>query len=71
MSIQHKKDIGTYQDGPKRERIKGKESSPTASTFKSDKILSELPSHGSISGGEARSGNFQDLRNSTIRKGSI
>ena len=71
MSIEHKKMIGTYQDGPKHERIKGKESNPTAGTFKSDKILSELPPHGSISGGEAKASNFQDLRNSTIKKGSI
>jgi hypothetical protein len=71
MSIEHKKMVDTYPDGKKIERTCGKHLDPTAGSFKSGAILDKLPSHQPITGGEAKASNFQDLRSSTIKKGSI
>jgi len=71
MSQLQKQNAGVWPDGPKQERVKGKDVSPKSGTFKTGAILSKLPSHQPLDSGGVSEKNFQDLRNSTIKKGSI
>lgn len=71
MSQMQREDMGTFPPGNSNNRVKGKESKPSASDFKSNKILSQLPGHEPLDSGGVKEPGFQDLRNSTIRKGSI
>lgn len=71
MSQQQRKDMGVFPDGPKKERMKGKEVNPHAGSFASDTILSKLPGHQPLDSGGVSEKGFQNLRNSSIRKGSI
>ena len=71
MGQQQRENMGTFPAGNSHTRVKGKESTPSAGTFKSNKILSHLPGHEPLDSAGTKAPGFQDLRNSTIRKGSI
>lgn len=71
MGQQQREDLGLFPVEGKHNRVKGKVSDPSATSFKSNKILSKMPGIEPISDGGIKSPGFQDLRNSTIRKGSI
>lgn len=71
MSQQQREDNGVFPVEGTHKRIPGKVSTPNAGTFKSDKILDKLPGHEPLDSGGIKAPGFQDLRNSTIRRGSI
>mgnify|MGYP007044002330 CR=1 FL=1 len=71
MSQQQRENMGTFPVEGTHKRISGKESKPSAGDFKSGAILPKLPGHEPIDDGGVKAPGFQDLRNSTIRRGSI
>lgn len=71
MSQNQRENMGTFPVETKHQRIKGKEGKINAGDFKSGKILEKLPGHEPLDSGGIKESGFQDLRNSTIRKGSI
>ena len=71
MSQMQRENMGTFPVEGTHKRIPGKESKPIASDFKSNKILSHLPGHEPLDSGGVKEPGFQDIRNSTIRRGSI
>lgn len=71
MGQQQRENMGTFPAGNSHNRVKGKESRPSATDFKSNKILSHLPGHEPLDSGGVKESGFQDLRNSTIRTGKI
>ena len=71
MSQEQRKDMGVFPDGPKKDRLKGPVTKPSAGTFKSNKIASNLPSRQPLDSGGIKAPGFQDLRESKVRKGSI
>lgn len=71
MSQIQRENMGTFPAGDSHKRMKGKEGKIEATSFKSNQILKHLPGHEPLGTGGIKETKFQDLRNSTIRKGSI
>lgn len=71
MSQQQREDLGVFPVEGTHKRIPAKGSNPSAGTFKSGKILDKLPGHEPLDSGGVKAPGFQDLRESTIRRGSI
>lgn len=71
MSQQQRENMGVFPVENTNQRVSGKESKPSATDFKSDKILPGLPGHEPLELPGVKAPGFQDLRQSTIRTGKI
>lgn len=71
MSQNQREDLGIFPVEGTHKRVSGKEMKTSAGDFKSGQILPKLPGHEPINDGGIKAPGFQDLRNSTIRRGSI